>query len=193
MDTVAEACEVAIVRDETRQEQSENSTDRPSLKPIDDAGATDAQAREVDWVDAFCDAGSSTERRAEATQPTQSTIVGWHSFLQFEDEFAGGHETMASVFPEVPLTSWIDAAMAPLSFPQDSSPAYDFQPKPARCQAHPIPDYTKVRDTLDVLSLPADTNVSKALRRGDDSAESHVDPIDLELPRAEARVGLNAI
>lgn len=193
MGTAAEAREVSIVRDETRQEQSENSTDRPSLKPIDDAGVAHAQARQVDWVDAFWDAGRSTERRAEATQPTQSTIVGWSSFFPFEDQFEGGHETMAGVFPEVSFTSWTNAAMAQLSFPQDSSPAYDFQPKPARFQAHPVPDYTKVRDTLDFLSLPADTNVSKALRRGDDSAESHVDPNDLELPRAEARVGLNAI
>ncbi|KAI6803827.1 hypothetical protein KC361_g611 [Hortaea werneckii] len=187
MGPVAEAREASVIRDETRQEQSQDSADGLNAKSSDDAGVADAQAREDKWVDDFCDVGNSSELNTEAMPPDKSTALDWQDIFWSQDPFDGQYETVASDVSDVPTISWNDEAMAASSVNEKPPPMYDFQP--ARFHSHPVPEWAKIPGTLDARSFPAGINVSKALRRGDDPAESHVDPNDLELPIPEATVG----
>jgi len=167
--TVAEAREESVIRDETRQEQSQDSADGPSTKSNDDTGESNAQARDETWIDKYNCFLSSTERSTEAMPPDKSLALDSQVMLWSEDPFEWSPETMASHFPNSGNTKGTYDLWPGASFSQGQFSTSHHWLQSDRYQGHMMHGNRQV------------------LRSGDDLAESHIDPNVLKLPSSEAR------
>lgn len=190
---VAEAREESVIRDETRQEQSQDSADGPSTKSNDDTGESNAQARDETWIDKYNCFLSSTERSTEAMPPDKSLALDSQVMLWSEDPFEWSPETMASHFPNSGNTKGTYDLWPGASFSQGQFSTSHHWLQSDRYQGHMMHGNRQVGRMPGALSTFADINTSKVLRSGDDLAESHIDPNVLKLPSSEARVGSNVI
>lgn len=193
MATVAEAREESVTRDETRQEQSQDSADGPSTKSNDDTGQTNDQARDETWIDKYDCFLSSIERSTEAMPPDKSIALDSQVMLWSEDPFEWSPENMASQFPNSGNTKGTYDLWPGASFSQGQFSTSHHWLQSDRCQGHMMHGNRQVGRIPGALSTFADINMPKVLQSGDDLAESHIDPNVLKLPSSEARVGSNVI